>query len=370
MYKEIEIVFALLRAALDNKGGQITLNSQFPTLNSHDWWNLFRLLQKNHVAALCCEAATNADIPREVKMPWLAEREKVAEWHRYQGKVQQDIIERMESHGIKTLVLKGTHIAQYYPTPELREFGDLDLYFYDKHDEADRVAREVMKVTISNDAHHHTKYTYRGVTVESHYDFVNVHYPPSNHRYEMMLKELVSDGTQHSTFNVQHSTFEILFLLRHMAGHFAASRITLRELVDWTLTCQALQDKVDWPLVEKTISDYGMTEFVSSLNAIAEQRLGTLPPSHPDSMSRGMPSALPTSLDVSMSKKLEFDLVYGSPETDDKNADGLARLPWKVQRWKSLGWKRRIVYNDRPMALLLSSFTSHAQKPRSILHKQ
>ena len=395
MKKEIDIAFELLRAALENNGGQTTLNSQFLTLNSHDWWSLFRLLQRNHVAALCFEAAAATDIPREVKIPWLAEADKAEEWHRFQHEVQDEIVEVMAKRGIETLVLKGTHVAQYYPRPELREFGDLDLYFYDKHDEADRVAREVLKVDVSNDAHHHTKYNYRGVTVESHYDFVNTHYPPSNRRYEALLKELVGNncltdsksqslkdsktqGLKDSTAQDQLSTFEILFLLRHMACHFASSRITLRDLVDWTLTCRALQDKVDWPLVEKTVSDYGMTEFVSALNTIAQQRLGaqilchpaTKSPSHPDSMSRGMPSALPTSLDVSMSQKLERDIVYGSPETDDKNADGLGRLTWKMRRWNALAWKRKMVYSDSPATLWFANLTSHAEKPRSILHKQ
>ena len=345
------------------------------------------MLQRNHLVALTAETVAALDVPREVKIPWLAEADKAERWHRYQQEVQQDIIDTMARHGIETLVLKGTHIAQYYPQPELREFGDLDLYFYDKHDEADRVAREVLKVDVSNDAHHHSKYNYRGVTVESHYDFVNTHYPPSNRRYEALLKELVGNncltdsksqslkdsktqGLKDSTAQGQLSTFEILFLLRHMACHFASSRITLRDLVDWTLTCRVLQDKVDWPVVDRTASGYGMAEFVSALNTIAEQRLGTQPPSHPVTQSPSHLDSMSRCLDVSMSQKLERDLVYGSPETDDKNTDGLARLVWKQRRWNALAWKRKMVFNDSPATLWFASLTSHAEKPRSILHKQ
>lgn len=303
------------------------------------------------MAALTAETVAALDVPREVKIPWLAECDKAVRWHRYQHEVQDEIVEVMAKRGIETLVLKGTHTAQYYPRPESREFGDLDLYFYDKHDEADRVAREALKVDVSNDAHHHSKYNYRGVTVESHYDFVNTHYPPSNRRYEALLKKLAPTPT-----------FEVLFLIRHMAGHFAASRITLRDLVDWALTCQTLHDKVDWQLVEKTIEDYGMTEFVATLNTIAHNRLATQSPNHPDPMSR--------CLDVSLSQKLERDIVYGDKATVDKEADGLARLPWKMRRWRALGWKRKMVFNDSPATLWFASLTSHAEKPHSILHKQ
>jgi hypothetical protein len=312
-------------------------------MDAHHWWRLFRLMQQNHVAAMTADTMAALEVPREVKIPWLAERDKAERWHRYQEEVQQEIVGTMKRHGIETLVLKGAHTSHYYPKPELREFGDLDLYFFNRHDEADKVAEEVLKVTVSNEAHHHSKYDYRGVTVESHYDFVNSHYPPSNRRYEALLKELSPSPT-----------FEVLFLLRHMAGHFAASRITLRDLVDWTLTCRALIDKVDWDTVDKTIREFGMTEFAAALNSIAVQRLGIqmpgLPPCH-----------------AVMQSRMEKDIIYGS--VDDRNGDGIGRLIWKIRRWKALKWKRKMVYNDTPFRLWLASLTSHAAKPRSITHK-
>lgn len=255
----------------------------------------------------------------------------------------------MAEHGINTLALKGTHIAQHYPVPETREFGDIDLYFYDKHDDADRVAHKYLRVRVNNSSHHHSKYNYRGVTIESHYDFLNTHYPPSNRRYETLLKELAPSAT-----------FEVLFLLRHMAGHFAASRITLRDVIDWTLTCQALKDNVDWTLVQKTIRQYGMESFATTIDCIVERRLGkTSPLSTVDDSNSGRQTSL---------LLIERDIVYGS--IDDHKSDGITRLGWKLRRWRELAWKRRMVYNDNPAILAISSLTSHALKPHSILHKQ
>ena len=350
MVNEIDIVFALLRSALGGNQGGERLDPQRSTLSSKEWWHLFRLMQQNHVAALTAEVLPTG-MPREVLLPWLAEGDKAVRWHRYQQEVQQEIVDIMAHHGIETLVLKGTNTARHYPTPQLREFKDLDLYFYDKHDDADRVAREVLKVEVSNDAHHHSKYNYRGVTVESHYNFLNTHYPPSNRRYEALLKELISTSDSNSSFFTHHSSFEVLFLLRHMACHFAASRITLRDLVDWALTCRALADKVDWQLVKKAIEDFGMTDFVAALNTIVENRLGTQSPS------------------LSATQSLmEHDIVYGS--VDDSDADGPSRLGWKLHRWHALAWKRKMVYNDSALSLYLTALTAHSMKPHSILHKQ
>ena len=381
MNNEIDTAFELLRIALMDTDGcsstrslyhsatQSLSHSATQSLSTHEWWRLFRLMQQNHVAAMTADTVAALDVPREVKIPWLAERDKAERWHHYQKEVQQEIVCTMQKHGIETLVLKGTHTAQYYPTPELREFGDLDLYFYDKHDEADRIAEKELGVTVSNDAHHHSKYNYRGVTVESHYDFVNTHYPPSNRHYEQILKELshtnsspkLGEGDRRkavveecvSPFTFHFSLFEVLFILRHMACHFAASRITLRDLVDWTLTCRALQDKVDWDKVNTVVNDFGMEPFVAALNTIAEQRL-----SHSATQSLCHSATLPL---------VEKDLLYGS--VSDHATDGLARLGWKLRRWRANAWKRRMVFSDSEPSLLLASLTSHSMKPSSILHK-
>lgn len=342
--RESEIAFLLLRAAIVGVDENTPLTSHLSAFTSKDWWSLFRLMQQNHVAAMTADTVAALDVPREVKIPWLAERDKAARWHRYQCEVQQEIVDIMTRHGIETLVLKGTHTAQYYPVPELREFGDLDLYFFDRHAEADNIARKELKVAVGNTAHHHSKYDYRGVTVESHYDFLNTHYPPSNRRYEAMLKEMCPAPT-----------FEVLFLLRHMAGHFAAARITLRDLVDWILTCRALHDKVDWGKVQDTVTEYGMDGFVAAIGDIAEQRFGVDTP-------------LRFTHDSSAVENVEHDMVYGS--VDNSNADGINRLLWKLRRWRALDWKRRMVYSDGPTVLWLASLTSHTMKPQSILHKQ
>lgn len=320
-------------------------------MSAQNWWSLFRLLQRNHIAALVSEVFDKMPKemlpPRAVLIPWLAERDKATDWTHYQRDVQDDIVDTLQKHGIQTLVLKGTHIATYYPHPELREFGDLDLYFFDKHDEADRVAKKELGVSISDKSHHHTKYDYRGVTVESHYDFVNTHYPPSNRNYETLLKK-----------QVPSPTFEVLFLLRHMACHFAASRITLRDLVDWTLTCRALNDKVDWGRVQDIATEYGMSSFVRALSIVAEHQLGI---SMPLQLSNGPD-------DIADRDLFERDIVYGSVE--DHAADGIGRLGWKFRRWNALAWKRRMVYSDSSLSLWLASLTSHTMKPQSFLHKQ
>ena len=339
---ERDAIFSLVRSSLDGT---------VPALPDNlDWHRLFALLQQNHVAALASEAVSRLPEeqkpPRSVLIPWLSEREKAAAWYRHQLEVQQEITALMQQHGIVTLVLKGTRLAQLYPQAELREFSDLDLYFQDRHREADTLAEQHLGVSVSNDAHHHSKYNYRGVTVESHYDFVNAHYPPSNRRYEKLLKEL-------STANCQLPTFETLFLLRHMAGHFAANHITLRDLVDWHLLSNAHRTAADWQRIQKAVEESGMAPFVEALNAIVANRFGSQIPLHSDDTFAG---------------RIERDTLHNP--TEDPREEDLKRLLWKLRRYRANRWKHRLTYSHDPAwRLFLASLTSHAAKPRSILHK-
>lgn len=341
--KELDIAFALVRGALEGRPAQV--EGLMP--DAGGWWRIFRLMQQNHVAALTADTMAALAVPREVKIPWLAECDKAVRRYRYQLAVQQEIVDILQAHGVETMVLKGTHTAQYYPVPERREFGDLDLYFYKQHREADAVAREVLKVELSNESHHHSKYDYRGVTVESHYDYLNRHYPPSNRGYDMLLKAYIPCPI-----------LEVLFLVRHMAGHFAASRITLRDLVDWALLCRAQRDEVDWPFVETVVEKYGMMDFVLAVSAVAERRLGIEPP--PPFFDDG-------TVDDGTVERIARDIVYGTVE--DHAGDGIGRLGWKLRRWNALRWKRRMVYKEPEFVLCLASIASHIEKPRSIVKK-
>lgn len=357
--KELDIAFNLLKSALDAQPPYLGTQP----IGADVWWKLFRMMQRNRIAALASEAINmlpdDQRPPRDVLIPWLSEREQAVTHHRHQEEVTHEIMALMQSHGIDTLVLKGIHVSEYYPKPELREFGDIDLYFYNRHNEADRIASIKLGVTVKNDSHHHTRYNFRSVTVESHYDFVNVHYPRSNRRYEKLLKELAGAKQVSSTTQYQLPTFEVLFLLRHMACHFAAGRITLRDLCDWALTCKALQAQVDWETVRRTIIDFGMEPFARALCSITETRLGI-----------AVPLSFSESPDTTIEAHLvEHDMAYGSPATDEYDNENLGRLVWKIRRFRANRWKQRMVYSDSSTSLLLSSLISHAEKPAGILHK-
>ena len=312
--EEIDIAFALLRSAIS--GETLVLDNK--PIETDTWWNVFKLVQQHHVVALSYDGATRCEVPRKVIMPWLAEREKAVDWHCYQTDVQHEIVGVMQRNNIPARILTGTHLAQYYPQPELREFVDLDFYFGDWHKEADELAQKELHIAIDTKPHHHTKFDYRGVTVESHYDFFNRHYPASNHQYNCILASLG-----------RSTTFDVLHFLRHAAIHFASQGLKMRDLCDWAFIATRASD-VDWNMVKATMGRFGMSDFVATLDSVTHSRLGVASP-------------LWDNCQTGFDEKLEEDMFHSS----------------LIGKKRNRGWKRSLTFNDTAISLLIHKAISH-----------
>ena len=227
--------------------------------------------------------------------------------------------------------------------------GAQQILRYDKHpDEADKLIAETLHVTPHNDSHHHSKYNHHGVTIESHFDFVNTHTPPSNKAYEQMLKQLDPHG----------ATFEALFLARHHSCHFASDRITLRNLCDWALFLQARSHEIDLAMVADAFRQFNMHQFVGALEAIRTRMLH-MP---------GIPE-LHFEISEKLYQRVLNDILHGEFNVPDPEKPGLRRLVWKLRRHSANHWKHSITCNDTYSATMISSLFSHLKKPKSILKK-
>ena len=112
---------------------KLNFGTEFPRfkkikVNGDDADPLYKFLQEqkgfagwdmNHPIAPILEDMLSKEDPDYKQKPTI-------KWNFTKFLINKKGIDTMKRHGIETLVLKGTHTAQYYPQPELREFGDLD----------------------------------------------------------------------------------------------------------------------------------------------------------------------------------------------------------------------------------------------------
>ena len=322
----------------------------FAPVGADRWWRLFHLAQRARVAALLSQAfGPSLRPPQEVLLPWMIERQKAEEWSRYQAAVQRELTGLFEAEGIGCHVLKGTSLAACWPWPQLREYGDVDLFFPSRHDEADALARRKLGVQdLHDDRLHHTKYTYRGVTVESHYRLFNPHYPRSNRAYEALLREC----------DPASARFKALYMLRHMAIHFASDGLTLRDMMDWKFFWRSVGGQLEElaAAVAAQACAFGMQPLLGAWQLVDEACGGA-----------AVQMPLPEG-DREAARRMAALMACGSGDTHE--ADGAGRVLWKVRRWRKGRWRRKLALPEADATLLWQNATSHLRNPRSVAHKQ
>lgn len=340
-------LFTLLQLALELKD-----DLEFDSMDEEAWKCMFYIAQKNNITALLFDGILKLPEelrpPRKIWLRWAVEQEKSVAAYFRKCEVQKDLIAYFGKHDIPTHVLKGTTLSSCYPHPEYRSLGDIDIYQSGLQKESDALVERNLGISVSNDAHHHSKYVYKGVTVENHYDFVNTHTPKSNKEYEKILKALDPESPM----------FQALFLARHTAEHFVSSRITVRALCDWTMFQKTHREDVDWKKVWGILEQFNSHRFIGILQGIIEDEFQM--PAIP-SLSRYESREL--------QKRVLNDIINGEYETPDPGVASLKRMIWKVRRYNANRWKHSLVYSDSQASLIASSLVSHLQKPKSISNK-
>ena len=235
---------------------------ELPDLSVADWDKLFSIASMNGVLPVVMQVFEQRQIEstsvRQVIIKWYAVTQNYKKGYQKRISTMQELAMMFAEAGIDVMFFKGAALAQYYPNPEWRVFSDIDYFLFGKSKEGGLTLK---KHDIVNAAyyHHHTQSSHNGVLLENHYDFIE----RLNHKRHLILddklKELATTeghqikasflGDDIKNAYVMTPTMNAVFLLRHMAAHFASETITLRMLYDWTLFLRKEEKTIDWDTV-------------------------------------------------------------------------------------------------------------------------
>lgn len=350
-----EALFALLREAL---WGEAFDGGLLERLDAASWESLYRLAAEQGVLGLLWEAlGRQPDFrqpPRPLRLRWAFETRRIERrWHR-----QLRTIGRLAAfyarHGIPMMLLKGYGLSRYYPVPEHRPCGDIDIWLFGRRAEGDAALSREWGIEIDLLPEHHSVFRLDDIPVENHYEFLNTSHA-ADARYERQLRfqaaapcEQVSMGE--TRVYLPPATFQALFLLRHAAVHFAGKGIGLRHFADWMLFVAHNHRRIDWPVVEAAVRESGMSLFVEGFCALCVDRLGLdaacLPPL------RRNPSVEARMLDRVLHPALPGEVPA-------------ARIPgiwFRFRRWWAGRWQRSLVYDESLLRSFLRMVRRHVER--------
>lgn len=261
-------------------------------LSAAEWDQFYSLARRQGVTAVLFEKIQGLpkDVapPRTVAMRWMAHSLSIEKQTKAIYKRCADFAQLMHEHGLRTMVLKGVAVSQYYPNPWHREFGDLDCYLYKKIADAivwdgcceeGNKAAEQVGYAVNRGHYKHSHINFEGLEVENHQFSLSVNDGKATKALERTLRRLVEQqggdvAIGNSNLYCPPADFNALFLTAHAMSHFLYESIKMRHVLDWALFLKAEQDNVDWDNFWIWCDRMHYTRFVQCMNYICVHQLG------------------------------------------------------------------------------------------------
>lgn len=241
-----------------------------------DWDKLFRLAHIHAVPGILgnmvmswdlCADRKNDAFAREICMSTIA-------GFAHRGALADLFLERLAESGIDHIVMKGYVLKDYYPVPELRTFGDIDMvirpedrkkchermlalgypvktdwepvYSYKRPDEYYEIHTELVEVDVS------PKADYRSYFRDPWRHAV----PAGHHRYQLRPE------------------YHFLYLLVHLAKHMKGSGAGVRLYLDLAAFIRHFGGSPDWNWVAGELEKLGLTDFAAVILAFIQRYFG------------------------------------------------------------------------------------------------
>lgn len=185
------------------------------------------------------------------------------------------LVNHMEEAGIPVAVLKGVGTSSFYPVPEIRKTGDVDLLLLDRDrlEQAKHVmARCGCKKAKEQISLHHVVYEApEGIEVELHTLLAE---PFDNHKVNQYLERRVEDCRHNVvradcmgvTLPILDTGYHAYELLMHMLQHFLYSGFGLRLICDWVVFWSrevSLEEKEKYLTLVKESGVKGFSDMVT-----------------------------------------------------------------------------------------------------------
>ena len=197
--------------------------------------------------------------------------------------------ELLSGAGISYTVIKGCASSFYYPEPELRTMGDVDLYV--RRADMDRVMelfRAAGYQASGLDHPHHWSFSRDGVENEVHW--VPSGIPAADDGSILSLFDDLLERSRPVTWDGQTMVLpdpfhHALIMLLHTANHMTAGGVGLRHLLDWLVFVNSMPEEKFRALLEPTLRRIGLWQFACVLSAVGTQLFGCAPRSFCETVS-------------------------------------------------------------------------------------
>lgn len=272
------------KCLLDLLGQELTGQTAWEEAPSLDWEELAHIAMRHGVLPLLYRSLTEWEQvpPRVKKQAEISARSVVQQSYRLLF-LSKYLLEGLEKAGIQAVLLKGVGTAGFYPVPELRKAGDVDLLLPDsgKEKQAATVLRR-LKCTEEEwqpSLHHIVYRSFEGTEIELHTMLAE---PFDNSRMNRYMEAVTAECAAHIEradimgveLPVLSTAYHAYELLLHMLQHFLRSGFGLKLLCDWVVFWNRETDAQEQERYLKLVEESGVKGFSDMVTLACCQYLG------------------------------------------------------------------------------------------------
>ena len=252
---------------------------QIEQLSETEWKSVYAFAKEQGVSALCYKAISQLtkeqQPPKNILLQWALLYKKIVQRSQYQRLAAQKLWEESKNIGINFLILKGLSIAQHYPTPELRECGDIDIYCFENHDKLNQWV-ESQGISVDYKNKRHSIFTIHNTVVENHSYFLYNRQTPDELALENLLVAEAKKCLQQNPDSLLFGTplGIAVFFLKHAEKHFVFDRtnIQLRSLCDWAILLKS--NTLQYSELKKVIAGNTVERFADMMTFLCVELFG------------------------------------------------------------------------------------------------
>ncbi len=243
----------LLSTSIWNKPADSKL---FKGLAVETWDEIVDMARRQTVSALIADKALSLPKeslpPMKLRLQFMAMIQQTDALNRKMIQVLKDLSQEYQEASFPFCLLKGLGVGVNYPSPLLRNAGDIDLWLYRKGD-FER-ATEYFKAKgfdIKYGSRTHNQFIKDGICIENHNSIIYF----DNNKYDNLFKKWEQDLVENNEFatvkidglTVQQLPIEMnaLYIFHHMFLHFVHEGVGFRQFSDWLLFLSKYRDEIE-----------------------------------------------------------------------------------------------------------------------------
>ena len=190
----------------------------------------------------------------------------------------------LEEADVHPVLLKGLALAQYYPQPHLRQWGDIDLYvgqkqYHQATKVLDAIFPEADHPPVDDEERKHYNYVFPNTVLELHRISMGFAHPRDRKYYENLEEAyLTKDGP---TFEIvgqrittPEETFNVFFTFLHAWHHFVETGMNMKQLSDVAVLLHAKCDVIDAERLREMLTKLNLIEVWQLFMYIITNYLG------------------------------------------------------------------------------------------------